>query len=65
MKYILYVERIDTISGKYSTQYSISLDGCFEEDTAIQLAKRVKASLKDNYVVSISKIKEEHVGYVN
>lgn len=64
MKYILYVQRMDTITGGFHTQYSIPLDGCFEEDNAIMLAKRVKASLKDNYVVAISRIKEQHVCYV-
>ena len=64
MKYILYVERIDTTDGRFHTEYAIPLDGCFEEENAICLAKRVKKTLKDNYVVSISRIRETCVGYV-
>lgn len=65
MKYILYVERIDVTTGKFHTEYAIPLDGCFEEGNAIRLAKNVKKTLKDNYVVSISKINETHICYVN
>ena len=62
-KYILYVQRIDKVNGSFHTQYSIPLDGCYEEENAIMHAKKIKATLKDNYVVSISRIREEHVGY--
>ena len=64
MKYILYVQRIDQVTGKFHTQYSIPLDGCYEEDNAIRLANNVKKSLKDNYVVEISQMVEKHIGYV-
>jgi len=40
MKYILYVKRIDKLSEKFHTQYLIPLDGCFEEDNAIQITKK-------------------------
>lgn len=61
-KYILDVRRIDKINGSFHTQYSIPLDGCYEEEDVITLAKKIKATLKDNYVVSISRIREEYVG---
>ena len=63
-KYIAYVNRIDKVSGKLSMVYPIPLNGCYEEDVAIRMARRIAKTLKDNYIVSISKVREDHIGYV-
>ena len=61
--YTLYVERIDT-NGCFHTEYEIPVVGIENYDSVVKVAKRIAKSLKENYVISISKIERKHIGYI-
>ena len=63
-KYILSIERIDTKNGCFYHQYDIPLYGVTDEDIAIREARKLRRCLKENYVVSISKVEKHFIGYI-
>lgn len=62
--YRLFVQRQDTINGKFYTEYEVSTGGLEDYESVIKFAQKVRKSLKENYYVFISEVKEVGLGHV-
>ena len=64
MEYYFIVNRIDTISGKSYPVYPIKLSGIENETEAMEQAKRILRTLKDNYTIRIEEVRCKFIGEV-
>lgn len=64
-EYRFVVNRIDIISGKSYPVYPIKLSGIENEEEAIEQAKRILRTLKDNYTIRIEEVRWKFIGEVS